>query len=48
MKHNFGYSASLSVAIEEKLNKEDTEIDSLLEEDEIIQEMKNQNQKLVN
>jgi hypothetical protein len=37
-----------SPAIEEKLKKTDCSVEDLLEEDEIIQEMKNQNQKLLN
>ena len=36
-----------SPAIEEKLKKADCNIDDLLDEDEIIQEMKNQNTKLL-
>jgi hypothetical protein len=34
--------------IEEKLKKADCTVEELLEEDEIIQEMKNQNNKLLN
>jgi len=37
-----------SPAIEEKLKKADCHLDELLDEDEIIQEMKNQNSKLLN
>jgi hypothetical protein len=37
-----------SPTIEEKLKKNECTIEELLEEEEIIQEMKNQNQKLVN
>ena len=37
-----------SPAIEEKLKKSDCNIDELLDEEEIIQEMKNQNAKLLN
>lgn len=37
-----------SPAIEEKLKKTECTLDELLEEDEIIQEMKNQNAKLIN
>ena len=37
-----------SPAIEEKLKKPDCNIDELLDEEEIIQEMKNQNAKLLN
>ena len=37
-----------SPSVEEKLKKSDCLIDDLLEEDEIIQEMKNQNTKLLN
>ncbi len=37
-----------SAIIEEKLNSENCTLDSLLEEDDIVQEMKNQNQKLIN
>lgn len=36
-----------SPAIEEKLKKTDCTVDDLLDEDEIIQEMKNQNNKLI-
>lgn len=56
---NFGnltYSSNLkfsnmimnSISIENKLNKADCPIEDLLEEDEIIQEFKNQNQSLIN
>ncbi len=37
-----------SPSIEEKLKKKDCSVDDLLEEEDIIQEMKNQNQKLLN
>jgi hypothetical protein len=37
-----------SPSIEEKLKKSDCTLDELLDEEEIIQEMKNQNQKLLN
>jgi len=36
-----------SPSIEEKLKKSDCTLDELLDEDEIIQEMKNQNSKLL-
>jgi hypothetical protein len=36
-----------SQAIEEKLKKPDCSVDELLDEDELIQEMKNQNSKLL-
>jgi hypothetical protein len=36
-----------SQAIEEKLKKQDCSVEELLDEDEIIQEMKNQNSKLL-
>lgn len=45
MRHNYGYS---SRAIEDKLDQSNCPLDSLLEEEEIISEMKNQNQKLIN
>jgi hypothetical protein len=34
-------------SIEEKLNKVDCSVEDLLDEDEVIQEMKNQNTKLI-
>ena len=37
-----------SPAIEEKLKKSDCTLDELLDEEEIIQEIKNQNSKLIN
>lgn len=37
-----------SPSVEEKLKKIDCSIDDLLDEEEIIQEMKNQNSKLLN
>jgi hypothetical protein len=37
-----------SPTIEEKLKKTDCTVDELLDEEEIIQEMKNQNAKLLN
>ncbi len=37
-----------SPVIEEKLKKSDCTLDELLDEDEIIQEIKNQNTKLMN
>ena len=46
MRYGGGYGTT-SIAIEEKLNKDNCNIESLLEEEEIIQEMKNQNQKLI-
>jgi hypothetical protein len=37
-----------SPTIDEKLKKSDCTLEDLLDEDEIIQEMKNQNAKLIN
>lgn len=37
-----------SISIESKLKKPNCAIEDLLEEDEIIQEMRNQNQSLIN
>ena len=47
MRYGGNYGMT-SQAIDEKLSKENCTLESLLEEEEIIQEMKNQNQKLLN
>jgi len=47
MRNTGGYG-STSSSIDNKLANENCDIDSLLEEDEVIQEMKYQNQKLIN